>query len=99
MFRVKSELERVTDRWKYIGLALGINNDRLKKIERENKDLEDCLTDILDLWLKKVDGYGEPSWELLARAVAHSSGGKNPALAEGIAQKYGGILFSVCSGN
>ena len=93
LIHVKRELLPVTERWKAIGLALGLKNTELKKIERENRDLEDCLTDVLDLWLKEnynTERFGEPSWELLARAVADPAGGKDSALAERIATKYGG---------
>ena len=66
----------------------------LKKIERENRDLEGCLTEVLTLWLKgnyNSERFGEPSWELLARAVADPAGGNNPALAEEITRQYGGV--------
>ena len=79
-------------RWKHIGLSLRLDNSELKRIERENRDnLEDCLTEALALWLNKAyntERFGEPSWELLARAVADPAGGNNPALAEEIAKKW-----------
>ena len=96
---LKRELLPVISRWKHIGLALRLDPSKLKKLERENRDnLEDCLTEVLTLWLKKAyntEKFGEPSWELLARAVAHPSGGNNPALAEEIGKKYeyGGICM------
>ena len=78
-------------RWKHIGLALRLNPSELKKIERENRDnLEDCLNEALTLWLNKAyntERFGEPSWELLARAVAHPAGGNNPALSEEMSHK------------
>ena len=88
---MKRKILPVTQRWKHIGLALGLDPNELKKIERENRDnLEDCLTEALTLWLNKAYKYeifGEPSWELLAGAVADPAGGNNPALAEEIAKK------------
>ena len=91
LFDVMVELEPVTDRWKHIGLALRLDPSELKVIERENRDnLEECLSGVLTLWLKKAyntERFGEPSWELLARAVAHPAGGDNPVLAEEIAKK------------
>ena len=93
---MKSKLAPVTARWKRIGLALRLNPSELKRIKRENRDnLEDCLTEVLTLWLKKAyntERFGEPSWELLARAMAHPAGGNNPALAEEIAKNNGGII-------
>ena len=92
LFDVKKALQPVTERWKHIGLALRLDPNELKVIERENRgNLEDCLTEVLTLWLKKAyntERFGEPSWELLARAVAHPDGGNNPALAEKIAKKW-----------
>ena len=86
-----SECEPVTDRWRQIGLALRLDHSQLKKIERENRDLDDCLSETLSLWLNKsynTERFGEPSWELLAGAVAHRSGGNNPALTEDIRNKH-----------
>ena len=93
---MKRELQPVTDRWKHIGLALRLDPSELKVIERENRDLEDCLTEALALWLRKAyntERFGEPSWELLARAVGDPAGGNNPALAEKIGKKHGGIAI------
>ena len=90
-FDAKSVLEPVVDRWKHIGLALRLDPDQVKRIERENRDLEDCLTEVLTLWLKRnynTERFGEPSWEMLARAVGHRSGGNDPALAREIARRY-----------
>ena len=87
MFDVKVALGPATARWKDIGLALRLNPTNLNTIEAERKKLQDCLTEMLTLWLKKnynTERFGEPSWELLARAVAHPAGGDNPALAEDI---------------
>ena len=99
MFDVKRELQPVTDRWKHIGLALRLDPSELKKIEKENRDLDDCLVEMLTLWLNKnynTKRFGEPSWELLASAVENRAGGNNAALAETITQTYGGIYFHGC---
>ena len=99
MFDVQSELQPVTDRWKHIGRALRLDPSQLKKIEKENRDLDDCLIEMLTLWLNKnynTKRFGEPSWELLASAVKDRAGGNNAALAETITQTYGGIYFHVC---
>jgi hypothetical protein len=95
LINVKSALVGVTARWKHIGLALGLRPDQLDVIEAENRKFEDCLTEALKLWLKKAyntERFGEPSWELLARAVANQVGGNNPALAQEITKKYGGYV-------
>ena len=83
-------------KWKDIGLSLRLNPIQLKKIEKENSDLNHCLTEMLTLWLKgnyDTERFGEPSWELLARAVSDSGGGNNPALAEDIMRRHGGMYI------
>ena len=98
LFNVMSELLPVLSKWKHIGLALGLDHSELKMIERENRDnLQDCLTEVLTLWLNKAyntEIFGEPSWELLVRAVANPAGGNNSALAEEIVMNCRGICMS-----
>ena len=92
MFAVKSELQQVIAKWKHIGLALRLDHGQLKQIEKENRDLDDCLTEMLTLWLNKsynVAKFGEPSWELLASAVCCTAGGNKRALAEEIKNNRG----------
>ena len=88
LFDVTQELQPVTARWKHIGLALRLNPSQLKKIEKENQDnLDDCLSEMLILWLKghyNTERFGEPSWELLAAAVGDPAGGNDSALANAI---------------
>ena len=77
-----------------MGLALRLDPTQLNTIEEKNRKLEDCLTEMLKLWLsKKYDTkkFGEPSWSTLAKAVGHSAGGKDAGLAEGITKRYAGI--------
>ena len=84
-------MEPVTERWKQIGKALRLRPQQLNVIEAENRKLCDCLSETLSLWLNKsynTERFGEPSWELLAGAVAHRSGGNNPALAEDIRNRH-----------
>ena len=93
LFEVKRELLPVTARWKHVGLALGLNPNTLDAIERENKDSENCLARMLTLWLKKnynTERFGEPSWELLAKAVRDPAGGNDTEQAEKINNEYRG---------
>ena len=79
-------------RWKSIGLALRLDPSQLDEIETDNRNASDCLIRVLTLWLNKAyntERFGEPSWELLAKAVADPAGGNNPALAQEIGKKYG----------
>ena len=92
---MEEALERVTERWKQIGKALRLRPQQLNVIEAEKRKLCDCLSETVSLWLNKsynIERFGEPSWELLAGAVAHHSGGNNPALAEDIRKRHGGTM-------
>ena len=94
MFDVKSELEPVSARWRDIGLALRLTPDKLDAIEKDRHNCKDCLTEVLTLWLKRnydTERFGEPSWELLAKAVGHPSGGNDSALAQKISKRRRGI--------
>ena len=87
---VRSALEPVIARWKPIGLTLRLDPGQLEAVERDHRLSEDCLTEVLTLWLKRnynTERFGEPSWEMLARAVGHRSGGNNPALAQEITRR------------
>ena len=87
MIDVKSELLPVAARWKNIGQVLGISDSKLQTIETNKSPVEDYLTEILRVWLNKaynVEKYGEPSWQILIKAVKNPSGGDNPAHADKI---------------
>ena len=91
LFDVISELEVVAGKWRGIGLVLRLHNPDLRKIATEGKDVMDCLTDMLELWLNHnydVIKYGEPSWQMLENAVRARAGGNNPAVADQIHRKY-----------
>ena len=91
LFDVTSEVKDVAVNWRGIGLALRLHNPDLRKIATEGKDVMDCLTDMLELWLNKgydVIKYGEPSWQMLENAVRARAGGNNPAVADQIHRKY-----------
>ena len=38
-------------KWMFIGIALGIDMGTLKAIEKDKKDTEDCLVELLNKWL------------------------------------------------
>ena len=83
----------MTSRWKELGLALRLRPAVLKTIETQQTDLNSRMIDILTEWLQQnynTDCFGLPSWKLLVDAVAHCSGGNNPALARQIATKRNG---------
>ncbi|CAI8033897.1 hypothetical protein GBAR_LOCUS19112 [Geodia barretti] len=91
LFEVHSELCNVAAKWKGLGLALGLHHCTICTVMENCHDAEDCLREVLSLWLNKVDDtrrFGAPSWQLLVAAVAHRAGGNNPALADTIAHKH-----------
>ena len=54
--------------WRNIGVLLGLDNERLGKIDTEYRGKsDDCLREMIDLWLKQVDP--KPTRKALAEAV------------------------------
>ena len=88
LFDAKRELQPQIMKGKHIGTALRLDPNQLKKIEG---GLDDCLIDMLTMWLNKnynTERFGEPSWELLAKAVGDPAGGNNSRLADEIRQRH-----------
>ena len=97
LFDVNAALIPVAGRWKQLGLALRLNPTVLETIRKDEDNVGDCLCTMLTQWLKKaynVQRFGEPSWQLLVKAVRHRAGGDDYALADTIARKYGGRKIS-----
>jgi len=58
---------KVDDRWKMLGIRLGLE-ERLNSIEENCKqDPKKCLLEILQTWLKQVDP--PPTWTAIIDAV------------------------------
>ena len=53
--------------WKNIGLFLGISDSTLDMIACDNAKVNDCLREMLSVWLKRVSP--QPTWETLADEV------------------------------
>ena len=73
--------------------TLRLDLSQLDVIETNHRNCVEYLTHMLSLWLKKsynTGRFGDPSWQLLARAVGDPAGGNNPALAEKIASNHEG---------
>ena len=99
LFEVVSALHPVTAKWKEIGVALRLAPPDLDTIEKDNRDSDTCLNKTVGLWLMQnynTERFGEPSWSVLADAVANSAGGKYPALADTIRSR-GDFLLSPCA--
>ena len=83
-------------KWREIGMALGLKENTLNRIEHENRDLMSRLSKMVSEWLKKnynVERFGEPTWEKLAGVVRSREGGNNSALAQDIARKHGNYNY------
>ena len=98
LFDVQSELISSAAKWKSIGSALRLKHDSLANIEAGNSsDPLACLASMVTEWLKRnynVGKFGEPTWQMLVKAVGHPAGGANIALAKNIARRheaYGGM--------
>ena len=55
----------VTSKWQRLAEVLGMDEDLTDEIFTNNETEEECLKDILDVWLKK----SSPTWEGVADAV------------------------------
>ena len=79
--------------WKGFGLALRVRRPVLDTISSKNHhNPEDCLGDMLLAWLQgqyDTKKFGQPSWELLCKAVDDCAGGNHPALAGSIRKRHG----------
>ena len=93
LFKVKLALIEagMAAKWRDIGLALGLRNDRLDVICSNNRTSEECLTAMATEWLNRaydMGEQGEPSLQRLSEAVGNPAGGNNPAEAEKILQNW-----------
>ena len=89
MYDVKKELLPLAAKWRDVGIALGGSLDELKTIESSHpgKPVE-CLTEMLNNWLKGNYNFGERTWQKLVEVVAEPAGGNDKELAKEIAGKY-----------
>ena len=92
-FDVVSELNDVAHLWRSLGGALRLRPPDVTRIQKDQQDSRDCLSEMVTEWLNQLyntQRFGLPSWKMLVEAVAHRNGGNNQALATIIANKYKG---------
>ena len=91
----------VVGRWKAIGRGFRIDSGRLDKIQADNHgDCEECLSSVLTCWLRKnydVELFGEPTWRMVVKMVAHPAAGNDYALALRIAENHSGNRPVYCN--
>ena len=74
----------MADRWQRLGVQLGLDINGLKALSKKNpSDPEQCLMDMLDMWLKQKGSAA--TWAIIVEAI--QAIGDN-ALAENIAKKH-----------
>ena len=79
-----SELNDVAHLWRSLGGALRLRPPDLTRIQKDQQDSCDCLSEMVTEWLNQsynTQHFGLPSWKMLVEAVAHRNGGNNQALA------------------
>ena len=88
-------------KWRNLCLILGISDDDLSAIKKEQSDdSDDCLLEGLTRWLKggyDTEKHGPPTWRRLVDAVANSAGGDDHALALDIAEEHKSELHYINS--
>ena len=91
IFDVKTKLTPVVGNWKKIGLALGLDFNKLSDIKANYREIDDCLLEMLSLWLNRsynVQKHGAPTWNRLSEAVRHRAGGNNPSVADELLEQH-----------
>ncbi len=54
-------------KWRSLGTELGLSEDDLDSIERDVASVEDCLSRMLTVWLRRPSL--SPTWENLVKAL------------------------------
>ena len=62
---------KVACKWKTLGIFLKIQTGRLDNIEAKHHDPEDCLREMLQVWLKQV--HPPPTWASIINALDSDS--------------------------
>ena len=83
---VRREVVAIASKWYDVGLELDLSADELDAIKKANRDNpQDCLRDLLRLWLSRVDT--KPTWRALSNALT-SPAVNEQALADTIERKH-----------
>ena len=91
MFNVEDEVLDVAPKWEKFGGALGLDSRVLNRIKAESSSTEDGLHKTLQEFLKmnyETQVHGQPSWQLIVKALAHRNGGNDKELALEVAKEH-----------
>ena len=81
---LKELSKKVAAKWHNLGIMLDIDDGELSKVKLDNADnCDDCLREMLNIWLKKVDP--KPLWSSMADALDDLG---EESLAEHIRKTY-----------
>ena len=56
-------------RWRFIGIELGIDEGTLDAISKDNRKVEDCLQEMITLWLRGRKPWPKPSRHAISKAL------------------------------
>ena len=62
---------KVAHKWKRLGVFLKISTGRLDNIEADHHNTQDCLQEMLQVWLKQV--HPPPTWASIINALDSDS--------------------------
>ena len=79
------ELHPVSHKWYSLGVQLQISNGTLKRIELENRQMSNCLLEMLTVWLQCTNPT--PTWDILTEALESPPVGER-LLAQQLSDKY-----------
>ncbi len=83
---VREALHSIRRKWKSLGVALDCSKDELDTIEHDYRTSDQCLDEMLDLWLRRLNP--RPTWEAIILALRKPSIGEE-GVSVNIAEKYG----------
>lgn len=70
-------------KWRFIGIQLGIDQGTLDAIEKNNNEVEDCLSKLVSLWLRGTNP--RPTRSAMTKALqSQCVAGSASAASEGI---------------
>ena len=65
---MKALYHKVADKWKHIGIYLGLSMATLNTIATEHQSgPRECLIEMLDVWLNRADPL--PTWSAIIEAI------------------------------
>ena len=65
-------LYQMADRWKFIGIRLGLHVSDIQRFKADYTNSDDCLLETIKMWLRRnydIERHGKPTWTKLAQVV------------------------------